>query len=244
MQYSACMLLQTLGHRLRERRMALGFTQAELARRAGVSLRFLVQLESGRGNISVQRLADVCQALNFPLEALFHRLGPAVREKLALVGLRGAGKSTIGRALARRLDVPFVELDQLVEEHAGMTLAEIFELRGEQRYRQIERQVLDRVLDRPEPLVMATGGSIVTAPDTWRLLRERARTVWLRAPAAAHLNRVRLQGDLRPMRGRSDPLRELEAILRERAPLYGQADRTLDTEELGIEGVVRALADW
>lgn len=235
------MLLTALGERLRNHRKARGLTQAELARLAGVSPRFLVQVEGGTGNISVQRLAELCQALGVPLSELFAGLGPGVPPRVALVGLRGAGKSTVGAALARQLGAPLVELDQRVEEESGMSLAELFELWGEAHYRQLEGRVLDRVLAAPGPVVLATGGSLVTAPETWRRLRLSCRTAWLRASPEAHLERVRAQGDLRPMRGRADALAELRDILADRAPLYAQADLALDTEALGVPGVVERI---
>lgn len=236
------MLLLALGERLRERRLELGLTQAELADHADVSKRFLVQLEGGTGNISVQRLASVCEVLEFSLEQLFRGLGPGTRPKVALVGLRGAGKSTVGARLAERLGAPLVELDREVEARAGMTLAEIFELRGEAHYRQLELEALREVLARPGALVMAAGGSLPTSPAAWQLLRSQARTVWLQASPRAHLERVRAQGDLRPMRGRPDALGELEQILAERRPLYGQAELACDTDSLGVSGVVDRIA--
>ena len=124
-----------------------------------------------------------------------------------------------------------------------MSLRELFELRGEAHYRTLEREVLERVLRAPEAAVIAAGGSIVTSPETWRRLQEGARTVWLQASPASHLERVRAQGDLRPMEGRPNALAELEAILDERSGLYAQADLHLDTDSLGIDGVVGALAD-
>ena len=239
------MLLESIGARLRARRVERGLTQAALAEAAGVSPRFLVQLEKGTGNISVQRLAGVCAALALPLEQLFAGLGPGGQDKVALVGLRGAGKSTIGAALGAHLSRRFVELDALVEDAAGMSLGEIFELRGEAGYRETEAEVLDALLrEEEEALVIATGGSIVTAPETWQRLRQRARTAWLQASPGSHLQRVMAQGDLRPMRGRPHARTELEAILAARAPLYGQADVRFNTDALGVGGTVQALAGW
>jgi XRE family aerobic/anaerobic benzoate catabolism transcriptional regulator len=244
MQYSAYMdtLLSDIGARLRARRVGLGLTQAALAAAAGVSPRFLVQLEGGSGNISVARLAEVCAALDIRLDALFTGLGPGRPDKVALVGLRGAGKSTVGAALAERLGWDFVELDGEVEAEAGMSLGEIFELHGEGEYRALELAVLRRVLDRAGPAVIAAGGSIVKSGEAWRLLREGARTVWLQATPDAHLERVRAQGDLRPMRGWADPRAVLDNLLNERASLYGQAELCLDTDALGVAGVVDAIA--
>ena len=243
--YSASMghLLSQIGARLRARRTDWDLTQAELAKRAGVSPRFLVQLEKGEGNISVGRLAEVCEALELPLAELFRGIGPGRPKKIALVGLRGAGKSTVGAQLSATLGAEFIELDALIEQEAGMSLRELFELRGEAHYRTLEREVLERVLRTPEAVVIAAGGSIVTAVETWRRLQEGARTVWLKASPASHLERVRAQGDLRPMEGRPNALAELEAILDERAGLYAEADVHVDTDALGIDGVVEALSD-
>lgn len=236
------MLLQTVGERLRRRRTECGLTQAALSREAGVSSRFLVQLESGRGNISVQRLAGVCDALGMSLEQLFRGLGPGGPEKVSLVGLRGAGKSSIGVVLAQRESVPFVELDRVVEESVGMSLGQLFELRGEAGYRVEEDKALEVTLSRSGPMVIAAGGSIVTSPATWERLRGATRTVWLRASPESHLNRVIEQGDLRPMRGRPDALRELRQLLSDRAALYAQADVALDTDALGVQGVLDRLS--
>ena len=245
MHYSAYMseVLHTIGTRLRARRLEWALTQSELASRAGVSPRFLVQLEQGQGNISVGRLAEVCEALDLPLSELFRGVGQAKSRKIALVGLRGAGKSSVGARLAAKTGATFVELDGLVEEEAGMTLSEIFELRGESHYRALEREVLERTLRQKGSIVIAAGGSVVTAPETWRRLQEGTQTVWLQASPASHLARVRAQGDLRPMRGRPNAKAELEAILAERAGLYAQADVHMDTDGMGLDGVVSALAN-
>lgn len=258
-------LLVALGARVRARRSALGWSIADLARRSGISARFLADLEHGAGNISVLRLSEVATALGVSLAALIGGLGPVSDEadalagldparrpaalraarapsKVALVGLRGAGKSTVGARLAARLGCPFVEVDQAVEERAGVALGEIFEFGGSARYRDLERDALVGLLERPGPAVLATGGSVVTAADTWALLRASARTVWLRASPQSHLSRVEAQGDLRPMRGRANALAELEGILSLRTPLYAQAGLHVDTEGRGVEEVVGEIA--
>ena len=235
------MILLTVAKRLRARRLTMRLTQAELATRAGVSQRFLVQLEGGRGNISVNRLTDVCAVLKLPLEDLFRGLGPGGAEKLSLIGLRGAGKSTIGARLAELLQLPFIELDDRIADAAGLSLAEIFEVGGSALYREVEARVVEQVVSEPGGAILAAGGSIVTSPDSWQVLREHSRTVWLRASPQSHLSRVIQQGDLRPIQGRPDALRELSDILTTRAPLYAMAHITLDTEELGVDGVVARL---
>jgi XRE family aerobic/anaerobic benzoate catabolism transcriptional regulator len=206
-----------------------------LAKSANVSERFLVQLEAGDGNISVARLEDIGQALGTSAAELLGRAsrsGTAQRAPsvIALVGLRGAGKSSIGAAVAERLGVPFVELDELIVREAQMTLSTIFEIHGERYYRGIEREVLRRLLEGGKPMVIATGGSIVTDAETWGLLRSRARTIWLKATPREHWSRVVAQGDVRPMRDRPRAMNELQALLTRREPLYEMSDRVVDTE--------------
>ena len=237
-------LLAAIGQRLRDQRSSRGLTQASLAQQAGVSPRFLVQLEAGQGNISISRLADICAALDLSLSDLLRGLGPGVPDKIALVGMRGAGKSTVGAALSQHLGVPFLELDDQIADLAGLSLAEVFEVGGSSLYRELEVRAIRQALDSPGPAVLAAGGSVVTSPEAWHLLRARARTVWLRAAPDAHLRRVQAQGDTRPMAGRPDALRELTEILSARAPLYALADLTLDTDALGQSGVVDRLVAW
>ena len=215
-----------------------------LAKDAGVSERFLVQLEAGEGNISVARLEDVAEALgttgaDLLAQASRPRAPTSTRPSLvALVGLRGAGKSSIGAAVASQLGVPFVELDEAIVREAQMTLSTIFEIHGEAYYRTMERDVLRRLLDAGKPAIIATGGSIVTDPETWGLLRSRARTIWLRATPREHWDRVVAQGDVRPMRGRPRAMNELRQLLAARTPLYEQAALTLDTTGRSIGDVV------
>jgi XRE family aerobic/anaerobic benzoate catabolism transcriptional regulator len=163
---------------------------------------------------------------------------------IALVGLRGAGKSSIGKELAKRRGVRFVELDELIVREAQMTLATIFEIHGERYYRSLEREVLRRLLDEGQPLVVATGGSIVTDAETWGMLRSRARTVWLKASPKDHWDRVVAQGDVRPMRDRPRAKNELEQLLAARAPLYRESEIVVDTSKVNPREVVdRVLHD-
>jgi XRE family transcriptional regulator, aerobic/anaerobic benzoate catabolism transcriptional regulator len=179
-------ILVALGARARAARLERGWTIRHLADRSGLSTRFLVHLEGGRGNISVRRLGDLARALETTPGALLEATAHVDRTVVALLGLRGAGKTTIGKRLAKRLRVPFVELDRRIEEAAELTLAEVFAVHGEGYYRQLERHVLEHVLRDKEPIVLATGGGLVTSPDTFRLLRRSAVTVWLRATPADH----------------------------------------------------------
>jgi XRE family aerobic/anaerobic benzoate catabolism transcriptional regulator len=239
--------LRPLGARVRDLRQELGWTQKELAERSSVSLRFLVDLEAGRGNISIGRLLGVAEALGAPIAALVAPLDEAVRRgrTVALVGLRGAGKTTIGLALARTLGLELVELDHAIERAAGLGLAQIFEIHGEDYYRRLELEQLGALLDpRGRRRVLATGGGLVTHKEAWLLLRRRARTVWLKARPEEHYRRVMAQGDLRPIENRPAAMAELRSILELRAPHYAEAELALDTSALGVVGAVDAIQRW
>jgi XRE family transcriptional regulator, aerobic/anaerobic benzoate catabolism transcriptional regulator len=221
-----------------------GLTLGALARSSGLSERFLIQLEAGKGNISVARLIDVARALDCAAADLLRAAeGQQERRVVVLLGLRGAGKSSIGPALAERLGVPFVELDQLVEQAAGMALGSVFELQGEMFYRRLERDTLRRYLAETGGAVIAAGGSIVTDPETFELLRRNTISVWLKARPSDHMQRVIEQGDVRPMKNRTNAMAELKALLRARTPLYARADHIVDTSLLGFDGSIEALVD-
>jgi XRE family aerobic/anaerobic benzoate catabolism transcriptional regulator len=150
-------------------------------------------------------------------------------ERIALIGLRGGGKSTIGGLLAEKLGVPFVELDRVIEQTSGMPLSEMFEMFGQETFRRAERTALEAVLHDNPRLVLATGGSLVTEPATYELLLTSCKTVWLRADPDEHMQRVIAQGDLRPMAENARAMDDLVAILKSREPLYARADIILDT---------------
>jgi XRE family aerobic/anaerobic benzoate catabolism transcriptional regulator len=156
-------------------------------------------------------------------------------KRVALIGLRGAGKSTLGAKLARALAVPFVELDREIEREAGTSLSEIFLLYGQAGYRRYERRCLERILEKSERAVVAAGGSIVSEPGTYELLLSSCFTVWLKAAPEEHMARVVAQGDTRPMAGNDQAMEDLRRILEGRAMLYGQADVVVDTAGKSVE---------
>jgi len=243
--------LLPLGAEVRRLRQARGLTLRELALAAGLSERFLSDLERGVGNIAIARLFAVAEALEVPIAALvapLDKLRDDTKKKaIALVGLRGAGKSTIGPLLAAKLGHRFVELDRAVEARAGLPLGQIFEIHGEGYYRRLERESLLEALDhgpRARGVVIATGGGVVTDPDSWSLLQKKTRTVWLKARPEEHYARVMAQGDSRPMKNRPAAMLELRALLASREPRYAESDLTVDTGALGLEGAVDRVADW
>ena len=235
-------VLEVLAARVREIRTGRGWTLRDLAERSGVSVRFLVQLEGARGNISVKRLADLANAFRTtPADLLRETEYDPPTEIVALLGLRGAGKTTIGRQLARRMHVRFVELDRRVERTAWMSIAELFSLYGEERYRRLERETLAQVLAEKRSMVLATGGGIVASPDTYALLKQHTTTVWLRATPEDHWNRVVGQGDRRPMADHPQAMADLRALLASREPLYAAARHTVDTSGRTIAAIVDSV---
>ncbi|MGB2659538.1 MAG: helix-turn-helix transcriptional regulator [Pseudolabrys sp.] len=151
------------------------------------------------------------------------------RQRIALIGLRGGGKSTLGRMLADRLGVPFIELDREIERRSGATLSEIFDMFGQETFRRAEREALDDVLRQHQNFVIATSGSIVTEPGTLELLLASCFTVWVRADPEEHMRRVMAQGDMRPMANSARAMDDLISILRSREPLYAKAEVALVT---------------
>lgn len=240
-------VLRDLGDTVRALRKRAGWSRRELAARTRISERFLADIETGRGNPSLLRLCDLALALGTTIEHLLRKPPTTAldhdRHAVALLGLRGAGKSTIGQLLATRLGREFVELDARIEHDTGMRLGELFELHGEAWFRRAERETLRAVLtSTADPLVLATGGGLVTAPETYTLLREHAHTVWLRARPEDHWTRVVAQGDTRPMANDDEAFAHLCAILAERERLYAQADVVVDTTTTPTDDVVSELA--
>ena len=224
--------LARLGERVRGWRTEQGVTRKALALASGLSERYLAQLEGGEGNISVLLLRRIAHAMSVPIEELTREHDATARSaRVALIGLRGAGKSTLGEKLAQSLGVPFVELDREVEHEAGAPLGEVFSMYGQDAFRRFERRALERVLKTRPRAVIAVGGSLVTHPDSYRLLLEHCFCVWLKASPAEHMARVMAQGDLRPFRGRAAALDEIRKLLADRDNLYSRADAVLDTSD-------------
>jgi XRE family transcriptional regulator, aerobic/anaerobic benzoate catabolism transcriptional regulator len=265
-QVTEAAYLKRVGARVREARARRGMTRKILARDSGVSERYLAQLESGQGNVSILLLRDIAHALDLPLEVLVlegqdppldlvhatallkslraeqllharqllvEHFGGADqvtrRSRIALVGLRGAGKSALGARLAEKLGVPFIELDRVIEQVSGVSLGAIFDLYGQSGFRRLERRCLEQVLEQNPKFVLATGGSLVSEPETFERLITMCYTVWLRATPEEHMQRVLAQGDVRPMADNRESMSDLRRILSVREPLYRMADTTVDT---------------
>jgi XRE family aerobic/anaerobic benzoate catabolism transcriptional regulator len=165
----------------------------------------------------------------------------ARHRRIALIGLRGAGKSTIGAAIAERLNLPFVELDQVIRKKSGLTLDLVFDFHGQAGFRRLERQCLDELLADQSRFVLATSGSIVSEPGTFERLLSSCMTIWVSALPEEHMQRVIAQGDMRPMADNRDAMSDLKRILKARESLYRKADVHLDTSGRTPEDCVDSL---
>lgn len=161
--------------------------------------------------------------------------------RIALIGLRGAGKSALGQRLADDLGFPFIELSRHIEQFAGCSIAEIQALYGTNAYRRYERRALEEAIQLYPEAVLATPGGLVSDAATFNLLLAHCRTVWLQAKPEDHMRRVIAQGDLRPMAASTEAMQDLKNILTQRAPFYSKADLSLDTSAQGLDATFAAL---
>ena len=286
--------LAELGSRVRAWRARRGMTRRVLASDSGLSERFLADVESGKGNVSINSLEGIARALNISiLELLQDAPRPALariqgllsnlddaqldqaremlgstfgltdsrgrERRIALIGLRGAGKSTLGAQLATARGVPFVELDREIEREAGTSMNEILLLHGQGGYRRYERRALLRIAeDNPEGVVMTTGGSIVSERETFDLLQSRFHCVWLKTSPEEHMARVVAQGDMRPFTSADksadgnaealisygatrEAMDDIRRILASREALYARADAVVDTSARSLKQSLRDL---
>jgi XRE family aerobic/anaerobic benzoate catabolism transcriptional regulator len=162
---------------------------------------------------------------------------------IALIGLRGAGKSTLGKILAEKIGWGFVELNKEIEQQNGLSVAEIIALYGQEGFRRMERAALEQLLAWKEPIVLATGGGIVSEPLTFDLILSSFYTIWIKAQPEEHMARVRRQGDLRPMADDRSAMQELRTILLSREPLYSRASACIDTAGLTVKEASALLTD-
>jgi XRE family aerobic/anaerobic benzoate catabolism transcriptional regulator len=272
--------LEELGRRVRTMRALRGMSRKVLAKVSGISERYIAQLESGKGNVSIVLLRRVSNAMATHLEDLIPTNEPApdwpvIRDLMrqatpgqiahaksilsgqgassataqrqmpfagiALIGLRGAGKSTLGRMLAKQIGWSFVELNKEIEQQNGLSVAEIIALYGQEGFRRMEQAALGQLLARQELMVLATGGGIVSEPLTFDLVLSSFYTIWLKAEPEEHMARVRRQGDLRPMADDRSAMAELRTILLSREPLYARASTVVDTAGQTVDAAAARL---
>lgn len=222
-----------LGRRIRELRERQGRSRRQLALDANVSERYLAQIETGNGNITVMLLRRVAIALGVGITDVLAsdtvEREAARRTRIALIGMRGAGKSTLGAMLAESLRFPLLELDREVTRETGLPVGDVVALYGLAEYRRIERRVLARVANAHARAVITAGGGIVNDDEAFEFLLAHCRTVWIRTSPEEHMARVLAQGDLRPMAGNPAAMDELKRILAAREAMYRKADVVIDT---------------
>jgi XRE family aerobic/anaerobic benzoate catabolism transcriptional regulator len=238
--------LVALGQHVRALRTTIGMTRKQLSQAARISERHLANLEGGTGNVSVLILLELAKAFDVSVPQL---LGDAINvgskapvsmrhQRIALIGLRGAGKSTLGALLAKSLEFRFIEISREIERLAGSSLPEIYNLYGDAAYRRFERQAIREIVALKESIVIATPGGVVTDNDSFELLLRQCRVVWLQAKPLDHLSRVRAQGDNRPMAATRTTQRaaidDLKSILQTRESLYARADIAFNTSDYDL----------
>jgi XRE family aerobic/anaerobic benzoate catabolism transcriptional regulator len=268
--------LAQLGQRVRRIRAVRGMSRKHLAQVSAISERYIAQLESGRGNVSIVLLRRIAVAMGFALEDLIaeaesedwatirnllRKAPPATRDhvkalliggapasrqpispdRVALIGMRGAGKSTLGRIAAERLGWQFVEINHEIERENGLSVTEIFKLYGQDGYRHLELSALRTITTRPGAMILATAGGVVAETAAFDLLLASFLTIWIKAQPDEHMSRVRQQGDLRPMGNDKAAMAELVAILSNREPLYAKATAIVDTSGHSVEQAAEAL---
>jgi XRE family aerobic/anaerobic benzoate catabolism transcriptional regulator len=268
--------LEQLGQRVRTMRALRGMSRKVLAKVSGISERYIAQLESGKGNVSIVLLRRVSNAIGAQLEDVIPASEaspewPVIRDLLrkatpkqiaqakdvlagqdtspqrrtfagiALIGLRGAGKSTLGKMLAKKIGWDFVELNKEIEAQNGLSVAEIIALYGQEGFRRMEQAALEQLLARKELMVLATGGGIVSEPLSFELILSSFYTIWVKAEPEEHMARVRRQGDLRPMADDRSAMAELRSILKSREPLYARASAVVDTSGLSVDAAAAGL---
>lgn len=228
----------------------LGNASVTLLRRLsdalGVRLAELLEDEAQQEQQLVRRFLDGMppERLTEVLQHLVREFGAEEsvrRKRIALIGLRGAGKSTLGSALAKQLRRPFIELDLEIERELGMQLSEIFLLYGQAGYRKAERRCLDRAIKRQGEVVLSIGGGVVSEPETFQMVLANCFTVWIKASPTAHMSRVIAQGDMRPMKGHVQAMQDLKNLLTSRQAEYARADAVVDTTGRSIEKSLSAL---
>jgi XRE family aerobic/anaerobic benzoate catabolism transcriptional regulator len=270
--------LEKVGRRVRELREGRGLTRRALANQADVSERYLGQLETGEGNVSILLLRRLALVLNAPISELLeiepeqleqrsvrrfleqiprHRVPDLLsrlerevgseregrRHRVALIGLRGAGKSTLGRRLSQELGAPFLEMDREIEAESGLPLSELFSLYGQAGYRRFEGRCLNRIVKEYPQAVLSVGGGVVSEASTYDFLLANCFTVWLKASPSEHMQRVIAQGDMRPMAESHEAMEDLKRILIGREPQYRKADATVDTSGISVDASFARLRD-
>ncbi|WP_096702030.1 helix-turn-helix transcriptional regulator [Magnetospirillum sp. 15-1] len=278
-QAEFAVLARRLGDRVKRFRARRGMSRKDLSCHAGISERYLAQLEGGQANVSVNILWLLAQAMDTPITEMIEpeaeashpdlplakkfldqltpeqqseayvllrqnfKRGLKLKRRVALIGLRGAGKTTLGKAVAERFGAPFLRITSVIEQIAGMDMTEILLSMGQKGYRKLEYTALENTVENQPSMVLEAGGSLVSEPRTFELLLQSCFTVWVQATPEEHMRRVMGQGDLRPIAGQQmAAMEDLRTILDARRHLYGRADAVLNTSGRAIEDSIEELS--
>ena len=246
MAFDSAHLLKLLGKRVRRLRMQQNLSLQSLSRGASLSRRFLVEIEAGRANPSISKLASLSHSLGITLRSLCDLPVHTIPyNRICLLGIRGAGKSTLGPKLAAQIGVGFQELDNAIENKAGMPTREIFEIEGRDGFLKREADAVEDWLRENDSGVLALPGSIVNHNFAYERLLSTCTTVWLSASADAHFERVIAQGDTRPLEGgHSNAMKHLDGLLKDRTVSYECADLTVDTSTTSIEHCLQQITSF
>jgi XRE family aerobic/anaerobic benzoate catabolism transcriptional regulator len=216
---------------LRRVAAAVNVSLAELFSRDAEELVEMRLIRRFLEHLPAHRLEDVV----FRLMRDFGHEEKARRMRIALIGLRGAGKSTLGSRLSEDMNIPFIELDREIEKDTGMPLAEIISLYGQSGYRGIERRTLEKVLGENKRAIISVGGGVVSEKETYDYLLSNCYTIWIKAQPDEHMSRVIAQGDFRAMAGNDRAMEDLRRIIEARESLYQKADMCVDTSGDSVE---------
>jgi XRE family aerobic/anaerobic benzoate catabolism transcriptional regulator len=278
-QAEFAVLARRLGDRVKGFRARRGMSRKDLSNHAGISERYLAQLEGGQANVSVNILWLLAQAMDTPITELIEaesesshpdlplakkfldrlnpeqqseayvllrqnfRKGLKLKRRVALIGLRGAGKTTLGMAVAERFATPFLRITSVIEQMAGMDMTEILLSTGQKGYRKLEYAALETSVESHQSMVLEAGGSLVSEPRTFELLLQSCFTIWVQATPEDHMHRVMGQGDLRPIAGQQmAAMEDLRTILDARRHLYGRADAVLNTSGRDVADSIEELS--
>ena len=239
-------LARRIGGHVRALRRARGLPRRVLSEISGVSERYLAQLESGNGNVTVGILHRLSLVFGCAVEDLVAggaRPNTEKGHRLALLGVRGGGKTTLGAAISAARGVPFIEMSSQIETVSGMDVGEVISLYGQEGFRRYEEEAIASIIEDHDRVVLAVGGGIVEAAANYDLLLRHFHTIWVKASSAEHIGRVRAQGDERPMAGFAAAEEHLSNMLEQREADFSRADLVISTSGVSADRSVAELQE-
>ena len=235
-----------IGGHVRTRRQARGMSRRMLSKNSGVSERYLAQLETGNGNVTIGILHRLSLVFGCSVEDLIGG-GPEPNleksHRIALLGVRGGGKTTLGKTVSSKHSIPFIEISNQVKAVSGMDVGEVISLYGQEGFRRYEEEAIASIIEDYDKVIIAIGGGIVETAENYNLLLRHFHTIWIKTSAAEHISRVRAQGDERPMAGFAAAEEHLANMLSQREAEFSRADLGMDTSRVPVECSVAKLTE-